>query len=332
VYWLYGGYGVSGWLSDLWKYDMNNNMWTWVGGNSFGGAWPTFGTIGVSAQTNLPGGKAGSHGYKDSDGNLWMYGGTGMGMYNVLWRYVPDPACGACAMPTALFSASNQICPGTCIDFINNSESATSYQWAFTGANPSTSTAINPANICYSSPGTYSVTLIAANSFTSDTLILNNYITVFPYPAPQGITQIADTLFANAGAQSYQWYLNGNIINGATDDQYVALQSGDYNVIATDTNGCEVEAVINNVIAKISSIIPDGLNVSISVVDFEKLKVEAWPIAGIKIFDIIGHELFSATLSDNKIEIDISVFSKGLYLLQLQSEQGNISKKFIKDW
>src|SRR5205085_5970951 len=33
-------------------------------------------------------------------------------------------------------------------------------------------------------------------------------------------------------------------INGATDYLYIASQSADYNVVAADINGCEVEAVI----------------------------------------------------------------------------------------
>ena len=54
---------------------------------------------------------------------------------------------------------------------------------------PGSSTDVNPLGICYSTPGTYDVTLIATGAGGSDTLTLTNYITVFPNPAPQGITQ-----------------------------------------------------------------------------------------------------------------------------------------------
>ena len=37
------------------------------------------------------------------------------------------------------------------------------------------------------------------------------------------------------------------------------------------------------------------------------------------------------SIGKNKIEIDVSEFSKGLYFLQLQSENNIISKKFIKE-
>jgi PKD repeat protein len=153
------------------------------------------------------------------------------------------------AAPAALFSSANHICPGTCTDFINLSTHATAYEWTFPGATPSSSTDINPAGICYNTPGSYSVSLIATGAGGSDTATLNNYMTVYPYPPAQGIMQSGDTLFANAGAVSYQWYYNQNIITGATDYYYVASQSGDYNVVATDANGCEVEAVVFNAVA-----------------------------------------------------------------------------------
>lgn len=149
-------------------------------------------------------------------------------------------------LPVACISIGNQnLCPGTCTDYLNCSTNATSYQWIFAGANPSTSSDVNPVNICYSTPGIYDVTLIASNSFGSDTLLLPNYLTVFPPPPPiVAIEFCGDTLFAPLGFVSYQWYMSGNIINGATDYFYIASQSNDYNVVAADVNGCEVEAVI----------------------------------------------------------------------------------------
>ena len=41
------------------------------------------------------------------------------------------------------------------------------------------------------------------------------------------------------------------MIPDATDYFYLATQAGDYNVIVTDANGCEVEAVIFDVVASV---------------------------------------------------------------------------------
>ena len=125
--------------------------------------------------------------------------------------------CDTAALPSSLFTAQHILCPGSCTNYNNLSTNATSYLWSFPGGNPSSSTDANPQGICYNTPGHYAVTLIATNSFGSDTLSLNNYVTVYPFPAPQGINQSGDSLIANQGAVSYQWYHNGVLIPGATD-------------------------------------------------------------------------------------------------------------------
>jgi PKD repeat protein len=250
--WFFGGYNGGSVYNDLWKYCPATNELTWVSGGQAVNVAGVYGTQGVSSPLNVPGARMGSVGWKDSAGNFWLWGGW-VGISNAandLWRFVPDPTCGLCSsVPAAAFTAPNHICPGTCTDFTNLSANATSYQWNFTGASPPASTDVNPVSICYNTPGNYTVELIATNASGSDTLILSNYITVYPYPAPQGITQSNDTLFANAGAVSYQWYFAGNMLTGATNYFYVAAQGGNYNVVATDANGCEVEAAIFDVVA-----------------------------------------------------------------------------------
>jgi PKD repeat protein len=69
----------------------------------------------------------------------------------------------------------------TCFDdeiqFTNLSLGADSYLWVFEGGNPATSTDENPL-VTYSSIGSYDVMLIAYDSETSDTLVMENYISV----------------------------------------------------------------------------------------------------------------------------------------------------------
>ena len=60
--WLFGGYGAaasgSGYLNDLWKWDGTN--WTWVSGSNTPGQFGTYGTQGIAAPENVPGGRVGS--------------------------------------------------------------------------------------------------------------------------------------------------------------------------------------------------------------------------------------------------------------------------------
>jgi PKD repeat protein len=258
-----------------------------------------------------------------------------------------SPSVSSCInLPTAIFSAPNHICPGTCASFINLSLNATSYLWTFPGASPSTSTDVNPANICYNTPGTYPVTLIASGQFGSDTITLNNYITVYPQPAPQGITQSGDTLFAIAGATSYQWYYNGSIVTGATDYFYIAQVSGDYNVVATDGNGCEVEAVIFSVIASAHSAgnmgqIEIGPNPVGNVLTIKSLKgAKDSPFRSVDIFNLLGEKIIAFHPSSDSyrdpfrllsFEIDVNLLPAGMYVLEILLQESAQRMKFVKD-
>lgn len=240
---------------------------------------------------------------------------------------------------TAIFSAPNNICPGTCTDFQNLSINATSFLWTFSGGNPGVSTDINPANICYTTPGSYDVTLIASNATTSDTLTLANYITVYPWPAAQGILQNGDTLFANPGAVSYQWYENGSLIPGATNYFYVATESGNYNVVATDINNCEVEAVIFDVVAGISQFAVGSSQLTVYPVP----AVNSIFIKGIAVFNdqpqiniynVLGEKILPTTFFQNEnqdYEVEVSKLSPGIYYLQIELNEKLFRVKFMKE-
>ena len=258
--------------------------------------------------------------------------------YNGVYYFVDDISVEASNQtPVALFNAANHICPGTCTDFTNLSQNATSYLWTFPGATPGISTDVNPSNICYNTPGTFDVSLIASNSFSSDTLMLNNYITVYPYPPPQGISQSGDTLFAIQGAVSYQWFYNGSLISGATNYFYVAPQGGDYNLVATDANGCEVEAAIFDVVAGMaSSAETELINVFPNPAD-KSITISLLGFNGdvrLTIFNSIGEKIAERFMnigsSVSKLEIDVQKFSPGIYWIEIDEGDGLIRKIFVK--
>lgn len=141
-------------------------------------------------------------------------------------------------LPTSIFTSNlTNICQNNCISFTDQSlNSPITWNWSFTGGVPANSVSQNPV-VCYSSPGTYSVTLITHNAFGNDTLFMLNYISVSGNPSAT-ISQSVDTLFTIQGTNSYQWTLNNNNISGATDYFYVASVSGNYNVIVTNQFGC----------------------------------------------------------------------------------------------
>jgi hypothetical protein len=99
--WLFGGYGYDstgmvGYLNDLWEFSPAAKTWTWVGGSAEDNASGVYGTLGISAATNVPGARSYSVGWTDSNGNFWLYGGEGYGpsgqaSYDLsdLWQFSP---------------------------------------------------------------------------------------------------------------------------------------------------------------------------------------------------------------------------------------------------
>ncbi len=319
-------------FNSVWTYDTDLGQWSIMKGNYNSSVATNYGTLGVSDPINNPGIVTGAVSWRSKTGEMYFL----ENLSPVMWRYVPDPLCSGCTgVPVALFSAPHHICPGTCTDFTNLSVNATSYHWTFTSASPSVSTDANPVSICYNVPGTYDVQLIASSTTGSDTLLLHNYITVFPYPPPQGIAQNGDTLFANTGAVSYQWYHGGNIIAGATNFFYIASESGDFNVVATDANGCEVEAAIFDVVASVQSavnsqelatIYPNPVLDKLEITNpFFKDKKEI----DISIYNMLGENIFSAADCGLRT-VDCRLLPFGTYYLEVRSDEKVLRTKFVK--
>jgi len=102
--WLFGGYGYdsssdTGWLVDLWEFNLTTNLWTWMGGSnalSPIGQKGVYGALGTPNVGNTPGGRFGATNWTDRSGNFWMWGGDGpdsvgsWGLLNDLWEFSPS--------------------------------------------------------------------------------------------------------------------------------------------------------------------------------------------------------------------------------------------------
>lgn len=95
----------------------------------------------------------------------------------------------------------------------------------------------------YATSGTYTVHVSTGNGFGGDT-IFNTVFLVNPVPGVSvgTIAGICDgdsaLLVANSSSGTYQWYMNGALIAGATNSVYMAGQAGIYNMITTNGFGC----------------------------------------------------------------------------------------------
>jgi hypothetical protein len=68
---------LSGFLNDLWKYDLSTNEWTWISGSSTPDQLAVYGQIGVPHPNNVPGSKYAGCMWEADNGALWIFGGYG---------------------------------------------------------------------------------------------------------------------------------------------------------------------------------------------------------------------------------------------------------------
>ncbi len=242
--WFWGGLDDNlGAKNDLWVYQSSIGDWVWVSGDSTAESLGFYGQMGIGADVNVPPAKYGSSGWVDKFGNFWTWGGDNgaLAQHNDLWKYTPAASCpnSLCVRPKANFFTSDQsFCEGTCIIFIDLSLGCIDqWEWLFPGGQPSIVYSSGPINICYDSQGSFDVMLVVSNSNGSDTLLLENYINVFPNPNAPSIVQQNNVLYSSPAA-NYQWFSNGNPIIGATNSSYTPLTEGYYYVAVTDSNGC----------------------------------------------------------------------------------------------
>ena len=96
--WLFGGNGNTtqgnAFLNDVWRFDPSTQQWTWMAGSATPNTTGVYGTQGVAAAGNQPGGRIDAALWLDISGSkVWMFGGIGNdgagnpGQYGDLWQF-----------------------------------------------------------------------------------------------------------------------------------------------------------------------------------------------------------------------------------------------------
>ena len=158
-----------------------------------------------------------------------------------------------------------------------------------------------------------------------------------PLPTTPTITVNDNLLTAPNTYTAYQWYFNGQIIAGATNETYTAFESGNYSVEVTGGNGCTNTSAVTSVTTSIKNI-PSLNKITITPNPFDKdifieISVNEAIDLEMEILDLNGKLVLSKTISiqENFSQgLDLEHLSNGVYYLNLKSEEGSVAKKIIK--
>ena len=221
----------------------------------------------------------------------------------------------------AFIAGSPSVCENDTETFYTNSiTSATSYSWT-----------VPPGAIIGSGQGDTSVTVIFGNtSGTIGVSAINSCgsslpftiaVTVSTAPIP-GVSYIGNTLFS-VPATTYQWYFNGNIIPGATNNGYLVTQNGIYQVLITNNAGC---SALSNPYTVFNVGIEEYQNesgITIAETDDEILFLSDKTLLNLRlqIFDVTGKEIISSmSASTKEIKIPKKSIAKGICLFRISSD------------
>ncbi|MCB9166393.1 MAG: hypothetical protein H6595_02830 [Flavobacteriales bacterium] len=140
-------------------------------------------------------------------------------------------------LPQVVASAGNNtICLGDTAYIV--ATGASLYQWS-----PNLFISGTSGAAVYAWPtSTFSWTVTGTDAFgcVNDTTYTLN---VVPPPAAPTVTFDGADVTTAAVASAYQWYLNGQIIPGATQQSWTPTMNGNYSVTITDANGCTAQSL-----------------------------------------------------------------------------------------
>jgi hypothetical protein len=159
--WSFGGIGFAGSpgfgeLNEVWRYTPSTDEWAWMKGVNGVNSNGIYGTMGVSSPGNTPGSRYYNIGWKDSNGDMWIFGSFGyastgpLNQLNDLWKFKIT-----CAPYNITDVFASNICAGDSAVLSVGTVSSSVVTW-------------------YSSP-TSTVSLGSGNSYTTSALPIGTY-------------------------------------------------------------------------------------------------------------------------------------------------------------
>ena len=141
----------------------------------------------------------------------------------------------------------------------------------------------------------------------------------------------------NLSTNQYQWLLDGEPINGATESNYTAFENGEYSLMVTNDNGCSytsesLSVILSNIEAVTNlmdfTVYPlpfyEYLNYQVSFENATDVKTSLIDQHG----KIIQEKIFSRTARIND-QISAENLASGVYFLKIKTAEGTVIKKVI---
>ena len=216
------------------------------------------------------------------------------------------------------------ICAGASVNL--TASGATTYSWN-TGATAS-SISVSPT-----SSTNYTITGTSSGCSKTNT----TSVTVNTTPSNPTITSSGNTLTSSASTGN-QWYLNGVLISGATNQTYTSTQNGNYTDVITNAFNCSSSPsntinvtttgvdIISNI--NLFTIYPNPTSGLVAI----DINIANQPTS-VEIINELGQTLYSTVIKDCKatciVNLDLTLFSNGVYFVKVISGRATKFQKLI---
>lgn len=246
-----------------------------------------------------------------------------------------------------------EIVLGNSVTFTDLSlNSPTAWEWEFEGGTPATSQEQNPV-VLYETIGTFDVKLTAKNPAGEESVVKEKYITVIHPPISpvanfeadktriEENESVAFTDLSENYPLYWEWRFDGGTpeMSEEQNPEVVYKTKGVYPVQLTVMNnfGMDVKEIKDYIVVG---------DVSVAELAHENNHVSVYPNpsngtfnlktkdvklgSSIDIFDISGRRIDAFILEDSDMEIDMSDYPQGIYLLQIKNDDALHHIKIVK--
>ncbi|UPT66456.1 MAG: T9SS type A sorting domain-containing protein [Sphingobacteriales bacterium JAD_PAG50586_3] len=223
-------------------------------------------------------------------------------------------------------SNKDTICAGTTITL--NAAGATTYAWTGDGLNSQSGDEVT------ASPTQTTTFVVASNDGGCNSTAQVTVVVNTP-PATPSIS-INNSMLISSPATYYQWYLNGQVIVGATNKAYTPTQDGNYAVEITDANGCTsmsnpfpyTTAVNEAAFGGKVTIYPNPA-VNEAFIDITMNKPSA---ISIRLFNSVGQNLGglqSVESLGGRFALPVNGLPAGIYMVEINANGKQLVKKLV---
>jgi hypothetical protein len=202
---------------------------------------------------------------------------------------------------------------------------AVTYSWTLPAGWLGTST----TNSITTTVGTLggNITVEAVNACGVSPLRTLAITSVLSLPSPT-ITQSGNTLSVTTSFSSYQWYLNGTAISGATSQSHIASQNGNYHVVVTGSNNCSGQSNTLGIILDVTEVnLKTGLSLYPNPVQTMLYLNHDKAVGMINVYNSLGRKVHEVYIEQNHAEINLAHLPAGAYVLRTEERAMKIIKE-----